>query len=87
MDSHSDRVCSMLTGGVVSVLPETVSVPVMGVVSAVQAGAFWGAVVLPMVSLPMLVTSLDTRDGRLLFVALVVLNVVLLVLGHRHRAG
>lgn len=35
----------------------------------------------------MLVTSLDIRDGQLLFVALVVLNVVLLVLGHRHRAG
>jgi uncharacterized membrane protein len=77
----------MLTGGVVSVLPETVSVPVMGVVSAVQVGAFWGAVVLPMVYVPVLVTSLGTRDGRLLFVALVVLNVVLLVLDRRHRAG
>jgi len=77
----------MPTEGVVSMLREMVSVPVMGVVSAVQAGAFWGAVVLPMVSLPMLVTSLDTRDGRLLFAALVVLNVVLLVLGHRHQAG
>ena len=64
---------------------DTVSVPEFGVVAALKRGAFWGAILLPLVYLPMLVTGLDSVFQHLLFVSLLALNVVLLVVGHTHR--
>jgi hypothetical protein len=67
-----------------SVLRETVSLPVVGLVSAVRAGAFWGAVALPFVYLPVLATGPDSRSEQLFLVSLLSLNLVLLILGHSH---
>lgn len=75
----------MLNGGVSRVVRDTVSLPSFGVVSAVKAGAFWGAILLPFVYLPILATGLDSLLDHLLFVSLLSLNVVLLVVGHTHR--
>ena len=72
-------------GGVTAVVRDTVSLPSFGVVSAVKAGAFWGAILLPFVYLPVLATGLDDPSDRLLVVSLLSLNVVLLVVGHTHR--
>lgn len=64
---------------------EDFSLPQVGIASALRAGAFWGAILLPFVSLPMLVIGLETLNEYLLFAALVALNAVLLVLGHPHH--
>jgi len=50
-----------------------------------QAVAFWGAIVLPFVYLPMLALGLQTIERQLLFTSLVALNVVLVIVGHHHR--
>jgi hypothetical protein len=44
--------------------------------------AFWAAVVLPFLHLPMLATGLTTETQTLAFVVLLVSNVVALVVGH-----
>lgn len=64
---------------------EGVSLPQLGILPILQAGAFWGAILLPFVYLPMLVIGLETLNEYLLFVGLVALNAVLLVLGHPHH--
>jgi len=69
---------------VLSVLRDVVSLPAVGFVSAVRAGAFWGAVALPFVYLPMLAVGPDTRSEQLLFISLLSLNVVLLIVGHSY---
>jgi len=70
---------------VVSVFRDAVSSPAVGLVSVVKAGAFWGAVVLPFVYLPLVALGLDSLGRQLLFASLVSLNVILLIVGHRHR--
>jgi hypothetical protein len=73
---------------VVSVFRDTVSTPSVGLVSAIQAGAFWGAVLLPFVYLPMLaILQLGTLEMQLLFASMVSLNVILLIIGHSHRTS
>lgn len=69
----------------VTVFRDTVTSPSVGVLSVIQAGAFWGAVVLPFTYLPLVVVGLDGLDKQLLFASLVSLNIILLVVGHRHR--
>ena len=66
-------------------LRDIVSLPTAGLVSAVRAGAFWGAVGLPFVYLPMLAVGLDSYSEQLLFVSVLSLNVILLIVGHSHR--
>jgi len=46
--------------------------------------AFWAAVVLPFLHLPLLATGLDSQSTTLAFVLLVGLNVCALVLGHTY---
>lgn len=70
-----------------SILRDTVSSPSVGIVSAIQAGAFWGAVLLPFIYLPLLATSLDSLNEQLLFASLLSLNVILLIVGHSHRTN
>ncbi|MFC7073776.1 hypothetical protein ACFQJ7_07835 [Halovenus rubra] len=53
--------------------------------SAVQTASFWGAVVLPFLSLPLLLTGIDSHSGLLAFLVLLVTNVVALLVGHTHR--
>ena len=54
-------------------------------VSAVRGFAFWTAVALPFLYLPLLLTGLNTGATRVAFVALVVCNAVALLVGHSHR--
>lgn len=61
----------------------TGAVPV-SLVSSVQAVAFWVAVVLPFLYLPLLVTGLEGGAITTAFVALLLANVVTLLLGHGH---
>jgi len=44
--------------------------------------AFWAAVVLPFLYLPLLATGLETETQTIAFVVLLACNVVALVLGH-----
>ena len=53
--------------------------------SAVRGFAFWTAIALPFLYLPLLITGLNTGATRIAFVALVVCNVVTLFIGHAHR--
>lgn len=47
--------------------------------------AFWAAVVLPFLHLPLLATGLDSESSTLAFLALVGLNVLALYVGHPHN--
>lgn len=51
----------------------------------VEALAFWAAVVLPFVYLPLLVGGFETTTGLLLFAGLLLANVVALLVGHDHK--
>ncbi len=56
------------------------------VVSSLRFIAFWGAVVLPFLYVPLLISGLDTLGQLQTFVLLMALNAVALVFGHRYRA-
>lgn len=56
-------------------------------VGQVEAAFFWAAVVLPFLHLPLLLTGLETSSEAVTFTALLVLNFVALVVGHRHQRG
>ena len=49
---------------------------------SVKAGAFWAAVLLPFCSLALLLGGLGTTVEYIGFIALVVVNVVALIVGH-----
>jgi uncharacterized membrane protein len=66
-------------------LRDEYSLPSLSVPSPVIAAAFWTAIVLPFVYLPLLATGLNTTEAQLLFVVLVALNVVMVIVGHSHR--
>jgi hypothetical protein len=53
----------------------------------VTALAFWLAVVLPFLHVPLLATGLDSADAVTAFVALLGLNVLSLVVGHPHATS
>lgn len=53
-------------------------------VSSVRATAFWIAVVLPFLYLPLLVTGLESGATTTAFVVLLVANVFALLVGHSH---
>ena len=55
------------------------------VVGGVEATFFWTAVVLPFLHVPLLLSGLSTTPETVAFAALLGLNVLALVLGHRHR--
>lgn len=57
-----------------------------GLKSGVEGIAFWAAVILPFLHLPLLATGLDSTSVTVAFVALLVVNVVAVVLGRPHRA-
>lgn len=55
------------------------------VVSPITGAAFWAAVALPFLHLPLLVaTGLSTRSTATAFLVLLALNVVALLVGHPH---
>ena len=51
-----------------------------------KGAAFWTAVALPFLHVPLLVTGLDSSTTLGAFVALLVLNVVALLVGHPHAS-
>ena len=51
----------------------------------VRGIAFWTAIALPFLYLPLLVSGLGTPPTRTAFVALVACNAVALLVGHSHR--
>lgn len=57
---------------------ESVSHPLTGL-------AFWAAIALPFLHLPLLVTGLETTGMAIAFLLLLGLNVVALVLGHSYN--
>lgn len=50
----------------------------------IEAAFFWAAIVLPFLHVPLLLTGLDTDASLFAFVALLALNVVAVVVGHRY---
>lgn len=72
-----------------SALPDAAPVSVLNRVGArvrapLETAAFWAAVVLPVVYLPLLATGLEGQT-MVAFVGLLALNALSLVLGHSHR--
>lgn len=52
----------------------------------IEAIAFWSAVALPFLYLPLLVMGLETTAELMVFFGLVALNALAFVIGHRHKA-
>lgn len=52
---------------------------------AIQASAFWAAVALPFVHLPLALSGFSSMTEASVFLGLLALNVVALALGHGHR--
>jgi hypothetical protein len=57
-----------------------------GLKTGVTSIAFWTAVILPFLHLPLLVSGLENSSTQLAFVGLLALNVVAAVLGQPHRS-
>lgn len=51
----------------------------------VEAAFFWAAVVLPFLHVPLLLAGVETPAETVAFAGLLGLNLVALVVGHRHR--
>ena len=56
-----------------------------GLKSGLTSIAFWAAVVLPFLHLPLLATGLDDSSVAVAFAVLLVVNVVAVVVGQPHR--
>lgn len=56
-----------------------------GVVGSVRLVAFWAAVMLPFLWLPLVVEGVSTGDEFRSLVVLVTANLAAMVVGHRHR--
>lgn len=65
------------------------SVPAAGesLLAPIRGIAFWSAIALPFLYIPLLVSGLGSASTRTAFVALVACNVVALLIGHSHRRG
>ncbi|MFD1585425.1 hypothetical protein ACFR9U_00400 [Halorientalis brevis] len=57
-----------------------------GLKAGVTSVAFWSAIILPFLHLPLLATGLESTSVTIAFTALVALNVLTAVVGHFHRA-
>ena len=64
---------------------ETISIPLFRIARYIEAVSFWGAVVLPLTYIPLLIIGIDTVQTVLIFVSLIILNVILLIIGHAYR--
>lgn len=56
-----------------------------GLKTGVTTVAFWTAIILPFLHVPLLLTGLERPSVQLAFVTLVTLNVVAVLLGQPHR--
>lgn len=57
------------------------------VMNPIKQLAFWSAIVLPFLYLPLLATGLESQSILLAFIVLVALNVCALLVGQRYDAG
>lgn len=75
------------TNGLRSALVRAGSVVQSGetVLSSVRVLAFWVAVALPFLYLPLLFTGLETTATTVAFIALLAVNAIALFVGHAHR--
>jgi len=64
----------------------TASLPLL-LVRPVRLVAFWAAVILPFLHLPLLATGLESQSQTLAFIGLVVLNVCALVVGQGYGSA
>jgi len=55
------------------------------VIEPVTWVAFWSAIVLPFLYLPLLATGLQSESVLLAFLILVTLNAIAILIGHRHN--
>ncbi|SDJ67634.1 hypothetical protein [Natronorubrum texcoconense] len=55
------------------------------VAKPIRVAGFWGAIVLPVLYLPLLAVGLSTPFQALLFLALLSVNLAALYVGHTHR--
>lgn len=53
----------------------------------IETVAFWTAVALPFLYVPLFLSGLDTTSEALSFLGLLLLNVIALVVGHPHADG
>ncbi|MEF8979949.1 MAG: hypothetical protein V5A39_13960 [Haloarculaceae archaeon] len=60
---------------------------VQAIVTPLHRLAFWAAIALPFLHLPLLVSGLDSETRILAFVALLACNVLALLVGHPDRVG
>ncbi|ELY44013.1 hypothetical protein C494_18018 [Natronorubrum bangense JCM 10635] len=51
----------------------------------IRTTGFWGAIVLPILYLPVLITGLSTSFEASLFLGLIILHLLALYVGHAHR--
>jgi hypothetical protein len=51
----------------------------------IKRAAFWAAVVLPFLHVPLIATGLDHAVTQVAFVALLVANVIALLVGHQYQ--
>lgn len=61
------------------------SKPAETVPPVVRAVAFWAAILLPLLYLPLFATGLDTRVENLALIALLAVNAAMILLGHQHE--
>ncbi len=54
-------------------------------VRSFEAAAFWSAIALPFLHVPLLLAGLNTTAEQVAFVSLLTLNVLALVVGHSHH--
>lgn len=54
-------------------------------VERVKRLAFWSAIVLPFLYLPLLATGLESQSILLAFIIMLVVNVFALLVGHKHH--
>ncbi|ELY42102.1 hypothetical protein [Natronorubrum sulfidifaciens] len=51
----------------------------------IRTTGFWGAIILPILYIPVLITGLSTSFEASVFLGLLVLNLAALYVGHAHR--
>lgn len=77
-NSNTNELFALLNRSV-PVLSETVLVPIRGI-------AFWTAIFLPFLYVPLLLSGLETTSTRTAFVALVICNALALFIGHSYSS-
>lgn len=57
------------------------------VIRPIEAAAFWTAIALPFLHVPLLWRGIQTNQEVAVFFGLLLLNIVAFVIGHGHKSG